>query len=84
MLLVQHQTLLLWLLAITMFMAFIIIPEHQILPGNVDPSTFVGQSISALIASGNCLLTSSNCKPMVITGCVQHWIPHQPNVTCYK
>ncbi|HMR90581.1 MAG TPA: M12 family metallo-peptidase, partial [Saprospiraceae bacterium] len=37
-------------------------------PGNVNPTSFIGQTINALLASGNCMLASGNFKPLTITG----------------
>ncbi len=39
-------------------------------PANTDPSTWVGQSLNALIFSGNCILQSQNFKPIeIISSC---------------
>ena len=37
-------------------------------PSNLSPNDFIGQSLSGLLGSGNCLLISYECKPLSITG----------------
>jgi len=37
-------------------------------PPDVDPSTFVGQSLATILASGDCLVLSSNAVKITVTG----------------
>jgi hypothetical protein len=37
-------------------------------PNNVDPNTWIGQTISAVLTSGDCALFSTNFKSLTITG----------------
>ena len=36
-------------------------------PGMVNPSNYIGQTLTSFLASGSCILLSQNCKPVTVT-----------------
>ncbi len=47
--------------------------SNSVAPADVDPASFVGQTLSAIIATGDCLYFSDNSEVLTITGTSMTW-----------